>query len=269
VDRPILALLGCFTISFYNINSPTALGRGLDTYFHLLAGMAMFYLIVNNVRRPEQLERLHLFQCVSIALVGLFGIFEITHPDGVLIPGWIEFRHDVSEGINVHNVRIGGPFFDFELLSEYCALNLLLVGLMLARARTATRRLLFGGRCNYTGAVPRDIAGTLRPRMERVFPQLRGVRIDYKWGGTVGVSLKRVPQFGCLDGNLWYAQGYSGHGIVPAHIAGRLLAEAIDGDAGRFDVFAKLKHYRLPGGRWFATPALALGMAWYRLRDLF
>ena len=155
-----------------------------------------------------------------------------------------------------------------ELLPGDCAVsdqNVLLDYFRLA----ADRRLLFGGRCNYTGAVPRDIAGTLRPRMERVFPQLRGVRIDYKWGGTVGVSLKRVPQFGCLDGNLWYAQGYSGHGIVPAHIAGRLLAEAIDGDAGRFDVFAKLKHYRLPGGRWFATPALALGMAWYRLRDLF
>ncbi|MBI2993477.1 MAG: FAD-binding oxidoreductase [Gammaproteobacteria bacterium] len=154
-----------------------------------------------------------------------------------------------------------------ELLPLDCAVsdqNILLDYFRLS----SDRRLLFGGRCNYTGAVPRDIAGTLRPRMERVFPQLRGARVDYEWGGTVGVSLKRIPQFGCLDGNVWYAQGYSGHGIVPAHVAGRLLAEAITGDRSRFDVFAGLRHLRLPGGRWFATPALALGMAWYRLLDM-
>ncbi|HYN63680.1 MAG TPA: O-antigen ligase family protein, partial [Candidatus Limnocylindrales bacterium] len=112
---------------------------------HLIACMAMFYLIVNNVRRPEHLERIHLFQCVSIAIVGLFGIYEINHPDGALIPGWIEFHHNVSDAINIHNVRIGGPFSDFELLSEYCALNLPLVGLMLVRARASARRVVFAG----------------------------------------------------------------------------------------------------------------------------
>ncbi len=145
VDAPVLALLGSFIVSFYNIDSTVALGRALDNFLQLLACMGMFYLIVNNVRRPEHLERVHLFQCVSIAMVGLFGIYEINHPTGVLIPGWIEFRHDVSEAINVHNVRIGGPFFDFELLSEYCALNLPLAGLMLVRARSGARRVVFAG----------------------------------------------------------------------------------------------------------------------------
>jgi O-antigen ligase len=145
VDGPLLALLGAFVISFYNINSSLALTRALDNFINLLAGLGLFYLIVNNVRRPEHLERVHLFQCVSIGMVGLFGIYEINNPNGVLIPGWISFRHNVSDAINIHNVRIGGPFFDFELLSEYCALNVLLVGLMLVRARSGARRLLFGG----------------------------------------------------------------------------------------------------------------------------
>jgi gamma-glutamylputrescine oxidase len=130
------------------------------------------------------------------------------------------------------------------------------------------RRLIFGGRCNHTGRKPRDVKGVLLPRLLKVFPDLRGVRIDFEWGGTVSVSLKRIPQFGRLSSNVWYAQGYSGHGIVPSHVAGRLLAEAIAGNAERFDIFARLKPARLPGGRWFATPALAIGMSYYRLRDV-
>lgn len=133
---------------------------------------------------------------------------------------------------------------------------------------SADRRLLFGGRCNHTGREPRDIKGTLLPRMLKVFRQLRGVRVDYEWGGTVAFAPKRIPQLGRLKGNILYAQGYSGHGIVATHVAGRLLAEAIAGQAGGFDILSKLKHWRFPGGKWFATPALALGMTYYRLRDL-
>ncbi|HEY7840569.1 MAG TPA: FAD-binding oxidoreductase [Gammaproteobacteria bacterium] len=133
---------------------------------------------------------------------------------------------------------------------------------------SADRRLLFGGRCNHTGREPGDIKGTLLPRLLKVFRQLRGVRVDYEWGGTVAFAPKRVPQFGRLHGNVLYAQGYSGHGIVASHVAGRLLAEAIAGQAGGFDVLSRVKHWRFPGGKWFATPALALGMTYYRLRDL-
>jgi gamma-glutamylputrescine oxidase len=101
-----------------------------------------------------------------------------------------------------------------------------------------------------------------------VFRQLRGVRVDYEWGGTVAFAPKRVPQFGRLHENVLYAQGYSGHGIVASHVAGRLLAEAVAGQAGGFDLLSRVKHWRFPGGKWFATPALALGMTYYRLRDL-
>lgn len=131
------------------------------------------------------------------------------------------------------------------------------------------RRLVFGGRCNHTGRVPRSIRAALLPRLLRVFPALHGVRVDYEWGGTVAVSLKRIPQLGRLPGGPWYAQGYSGHGVVARHVFGRLLADAITGGSREFEMLAGLRHWRLPGGRWFASPALALGMTWYRLRDRF
>jgi len=144
VDVPMAALLIAFIISFYNIDSRLNLERALENFVQLLAGMGMFYLIVNNLSRPEHLERVHRFYAVSIAMVCLLGVWELFHPNTVFIPGWIVFHHAVSEGINVHNVRIGGPFFDFELLSEYCALNLLLLTLLVARARSGARLFLFG-----------------------------------------------------------------------------------------------------------------------------
>ena len=145
VDVPIVALLIAFTVSFYNIRTQYHLVHALENYVQILAGFAMFYLVVNALRRPEHLERIHMFQCVSITMVCLLGIFELTNPTGVFIPGWIEFGHAFTEGINVHNIRIGGPFFDFELLSEYCAINLLLLLLLLIRARSVARRMAFGG----------------------------------------------------------------------------------------------------------------------------
>jgi glycine/D-amino acid oxidase-like deaminating enzyme len=133
---------------------------------------------------------------------------------------------------------------------------------------SADDRLLFGGRCNYSGREPGDIAAALRPHLLRVFPQLRGARIDYAWGGQLGISLNRIPQLGRLPGNILYAQGYSGHGVGTTHLAGRVLAEAITGAGARLDLFNQIHHWRLPGGRWFASPALALGMLYYRLLDL-
>jgi hypothetical protein len=145
VDVPIVALLIAFTISFYNIPNAHTLARALENFIQIIAGFAMFYMVVNCLRRPEHLERVHVFQCISIGMVGLLGIWELTHPNAVLIPGWIRFHHSYSEGINIHNVRIGGPFFDFELLSEYCAINLLLLFLMVARARSGARFMLYAG----------------------------------------------------------------------------------------------------------------------------
>ena len=133
---------------------------------------------------------------------------------------------------------------------------------------SADRRMLFGGLCNYSGRDPRDIRAVLRPNMVKVFPQLADCRIDYEWGGYIAISVRRIPQFGRIGESTWYAQGYSGHGLAPAHLAGKVLADAIGGDLERFDVFARIRHLKLPGGRWFANPALALGMLYYRLKEI-
>lgn len=133
---------------------------------------------------------------------------------------------------------------------------------------TSDHRLLFGGLCNYSGRDPKDIAGTLCPNMLRVFPQLKDARVEYEWGGYIAISMNRIPQFGRIGENTYYAQGYSGHGLAPSHMAGKVLADAIGGDFERFDVFARIGHVKLPGGKWFANPALALGMLYYRMKEL-
>ena len=133
---------------------------------------------------------------------------------------------------------------------------------------SADRRMLFGGRCNYSGLDPVSISGTLQPRMAKVFPLLADKQIDYEWGGDLAISINRIPQLGRLKGNVYYAQGYSGHGVGPTHLAGRMIADAIAGTAEDFDVFERVKHWKLPGGRLFGNPMLALGMLYYRLRDV-
>jgi len=133
---------------------------------------------------------------------------------------------------------------------------------------SADNRLLFGGLCNYSGRKPKDISAVLQPKMISVFPQLEDVRIDYEWGGYIAISINRIPQFGRIEGNTYFAQGYSGHGVAPTHLAGKMLADVVCGDSEQFDVFARVRHLKLPGGRWFANPALALGMMYYRIREV-
>jgi len=134
--------------------------------------------------------------------------------------------------------------------------------------RSADHRLLFGGRVNYSGLKSFDAPGATRARMLRVFPQLEGVRIDYAWGGHVDITLNRAPHFGRLAPNVYFLQGFSGHGIALTGIAGKLVADAIRGTAERFDVFARIPHANFPGGAALRRPALVLAMLWYRLRDL-
>jgi gamma-glutamylputrescine oxidase len=134
--------------------------------------------------------------------------------------------------------------------------------------RSADHRLLFGGRVSYSGIDARDTGRATGARMLRVFPQLAGVQLDYVWGGYVDITMSRAPDFGRIDPNLYYLQGFSGHGIAMGGMAGRLAAEAIAGQAQRFDLFGRLHHLPFPGGRWLRTPALVLAMLWFRLRDL-
>ena len=134
--------------------------------------------------------------------------------------------------------------------------------------RSADHRLLFGGRVNYSGLGPFEAPGTTRARMLEVFPQLADVGVAYSWGGYVDITLNRAPHFGRLMPNVYFLQGFSGHGIALTGIAGKLIAEAIAGEAERFDVFARIPHQDFPGGVVLRRPALVLAMLYYRLRDL-
>ncbi len=129
-------------------------------------------------------------------------------------------------------------------------------------------RLLFGGRVSYSGLDPLGTERATRQRMLNVFPQLADVEIDYAWGGMIDITMSRLPNFGRLEPNVYYLQGYSGHGMVATTIAGRIAAEAIAGQAERFDIFARLKHHDFPGGRLLRRPTLVMAMTWFRLRDL-
>jgi gamma-glutamylputrescine oxidase len=128
-------------------------------------------------------------------------------------------------------------------------------------------RLLFGGGENYRASFPRDIASFVRPYMLKIYPDLADVAIDYAWGGTLAITMNRLPHFGRLSPRVYFAQGYSGHGIALAHLAGKLIAEAIQGSAARFDVFGRIKIPPFPGGRFLRWPALVLGMTYFALRD--
>jgi gamma-glutamylputrescine oxidase len=129
-------------------------------------------------------------------------------------------------------------------------------------------RLLFGGRVSYSGIDPLGTLRATRQRMLNVFPQLADVAIDYAWGGMIDITMSRLPNFGRLEPNVYYLQGFSGHGMVATTIAGKIAAEAIAGQAERFDIFARLKHHDFPGGRLFRRPTLVMAMTWFRLRDL-
>jgi gamma-glutamylputrescine oxidase len=132
---------------------------------------------------------------------------------------------------------------------------------------TADNRLLFGGGESYGGRDLDNVAEIVRPHIERVFPQLKGVAIDHAWGGRLAITMPRLPHLGRLGANAYFGQGYSGQGVAIATLAGKLMAEAIAGQAGRFDVYASLKIPALPGGTLFRKPLLALALTWYALRD--
>lgn len=132
---------------------------------------------------------------------------------------------------------------------------------------SADKRLLFGGRLNYFGDDPKVIEAKHRRKIARHYPQLKNVKIDYAWGGTIGVPVNRVPQMGRISPNVFYCQGYSGHGVNVTHLAGQIMADAIGGTLERFDVFASVKPFVVPFAHSLSTPMVALGVLYYQIRD--
>lgn len=132
---------------------------------------------------------------------------------------------------------------------------------------SADKRLLFGGRCNYFGEDPAVIEAQLKPRMQKIYPDLKNIGIDYAWGGTIAVPMNRVPQLGRVAPNVFFANAYSGHGVNVTHLAGEIMADAIGGTMERFDVFAALPSMRIPGVGRFGNAMVSLGMLWYGMKD--
>ena len=157
---------------------------------------------------------------------------------------------DVARQINPQNLAV----YDGRFILDYFRL-------------TADHRLMFGGGTNYSGRDITDIAAELRPALERTFPRLKGVGIDFSWSGQDGIVINRIPQVGRINGNVYYVQGYSGHGIALSHILAEMTAEAMTGDASEFGVFEAARHWHLPVGRQLGSLLVALGMTYYRLRD--
>jgi glycine/D-amino acid oxidase-like deaminating enzyme len=152
--------------------------------------------------------------------------------------------------INPHDLAVCDPNF----LLEYFRLS-------------ADKRLLFGGRLNYFGEDPKVITSKLKPKMLKIYPELRDIGIDYAWGGTIAVPANRVPQLGRIAGNVLYSHAYSGHGVNVTHLAGEIMADAIGGTMERFDVFSGLRSMRIPGVGMFGNAMVSLGMIWYGMKD--
>jgi gamma-glutamylputrescine oxidase len=133
---------------------------------------------------------------------------------------------------------------------------------------SADHRILFGGRVSYSAFEPPHLAESMRRRMVRVFPDTSDLKIEYTWGGYLDITMSRAPDFGRLAPNVFYLQGFSGHGMSLTALAGKVVAEAVAGTAERFDVFARLPHRDFPGGPLLRRPSLVLAMLYYRIKDL-
>ncbi|UCC14911.1 MAG: FAD-binding oxidoreductase [Gammaproteobacteria bacterium] len=183
---------------------------------------------------------------------------------------------DLSEPIRTKVMPVGTYIVATERLDEELATSLIRNDMAVADINfvldyfrlSADRRMLFGGRVSYSTIPPPSLSHSIRARMTKVYPQLKDMRIEYAWGGNVAITMNRAPHFGRLSDKVFYAQGFSGHGMVLTGFAGKLLAEAVAGSAERLDVFSRIPHHPFPGGRLFRTPALVLAMAYYRIRDL-
>ena len=175
----------------------------------------------------------------------------LVFPAGSYIIATEPLSADMAEEINPLDVAV----CDLNEIVDYYRLS-------------ADKRLLYGGRCNYSGRDPASIAKAIVPRMLKVYPQLKDVRIEYEWGGKIGIVLNRIPAVGRIKGNVYYCQGYSGHGVNATHVMGEIMADAIAGTMERFDVFANTRHFRIPGSQSFGNQLIALGMLYYRLKDM-
>ena len=174
----------------------------------------------------------------------------LVFPAGSYIIGTEPLPEDVVDEINPLDVAV----CDANEVVDYYRLS-------------ADKRLLYGGACNYSGRDPASIRSYILPRMLKIYPQLKDVRIDYEWGGKIGIVLNRIPAVGRINRNVYYCQGYSGHGVGATHVMGEIMSDAVAGTMEKFDLFANMGHFRIPGSKWMGNQLIALGMLYYRMKD--
>jgi glycine/D-amino acid oxidase-like deaminating enzyme len=212
---------------------------------------------ITHGTRPRVATEDGYIEADSVVLAGnAYSKFEPKHlsnlvfPAGSYVIATEPLADDVAHSINKKDVAV----CDLNEVVDYYRLS-------------ADNRLLYGGACNYSGRDPRSIKSYILPRMLKVYPQLKDVRIDYEWGGKIGIVLRRIPTLGRIHGNVYYCQGYSGHGVCPTHVMGEVMADAVTGTMERFDLFADMKHFRIPGSQWLGNQIIALGMLFYKMKD--
>ena len=212
---------------------------------------------IEHGARPKVRTAHGVIEADSVVLAGnAYSQFEPKHlsnlvfPAGSYIIGTEPLSEDVVNEINPLDVAV----CDLNEVVDYFRLS-------------ADKRLLYGGACNYSGRDPASIKSYILPRMLKVYPQLKDVRIDFEWGGKIGIVLNRIPAVGRINSNVYYCQGYSSHGVAATHIMGEVMAEAIAGTMEKFDLFADMNHFRIPGSQWIGNQIIALGMLYYKLMD--
>lgn len=213
---------------------------------------------IEHGSRPKVKTALGYVQADAVVLAGnAYSLLEPKHlsnlvfPAGSYIIGTEPLSEEMVKEINPLDVAI----CDLNEIVDYFRLS-------------ADKRMLFGGSCNYSGRDPASIKAYIEPHMLKVYPQLKGLRIDYEWGGMIGVVLDRVPAVGRINNNVYYCQGYSGHGVNATHIMSEIIADAVTGTMEKFDMFANMRHFRIPGSQWMGSQIIALGMLYYRMKDM-
>jgi glycine/D-amino acid oxidase-like deaminating enzyme len=207
--------------------------------------------------RPKVKTTNGVIEADSVVLAGnAYSQFEpkylsnLVFPAGSYIIGTEPLSEEVVNEINPLDVAV----CDLNEVVDYYRLS-------------ADKRLLFGGACNYSGRDPASIKSYILPRMLKIYPKLKDVRVDFEWGGKIGIVLNRVPALGRINNNVYYCQGYSGHGVSATHVMGEIMSDAVAGTMERFDLFADTKHFKLPGSQWVGNQIIALGMMYYKMKD--
>jgi len=212
---------------------------------------------IENGKRPKVKTASGYVQADSVVLAGnAYSLFEPKHLSNLVFPAgsYVIATEPLSAEMVAEINPLDLSACDSNEVVDYFRLS-------------ADKRMLFGGTCNYSGREPASIKAYIQPKMLKVYPQLKNMRIDYEWGGMIGIVLNRIPAVGRINDNVFYCQGYSGHGVSAAHVMSEIISDGVVGTMEKFDLFAGMRHFRLPGTQWFGNQIIALGMLYYKMKD--